>query len=132
MSMTETRTYFRIQLAERDVNDLLDPGNHFSHPVNGSAVRRGVSVCDSLEDLALYLATPQGCGVIAQAGDRVIVELEGIESGDAPLDPEMESLIIPARIVSVTPAGPEFEALIAEQAAFLASFDAEPDFDDEG
>lgn len=122
-------TYFRIQLAERDVAALLDPGHHFSHPVNGTHVRRGVSVCDSFEDLALYLASPIGCGVIAAAGTRVIVELEGDDSDDAPVDPEMESLIIPTAIVSVTPVGAEFEALIEEQRVFLASF-TDPNLDD--
>lgn len=117
-----TQTWYRIQLAERNPDDLLDPGYHFSHPVNGTATRHGVSVCASLEDLALYLASAHGEGVLARTGDRVIIELEGEPSDDTPLDPEFEHLIIPTRIVSVAPAGAEFESLIAESAAFLASF----------
>ena len=126
-----TQTYFRIQSAAHDPLHLLDPGYQFSHPVNGSAVRRGVSVCDSIEDLALYLASPQGAGVLVRVARdaTVIVELEGDESGDAPLDPEMESLIIPTRIIGVTPVGEEFVTLVEESRMFLAAF-TDPNLDD--
>jgi hypothetical protein len=119
-------TYFRIQRADRDVNELLDPGYQFSHAYNGrpSLTRQGVSVCATLEDLAEYIVSGLGGALDPRAGgDWVIVEVEGPRSGDSPVDETYELLIRPTRIVSVTPVGDEFLALMAEREAFLASFD---------
>lgn len=128
-----TKTYFRVQSGDRQASDLLDPGYQFSHAWNGVAAhsREGVSVCDSVEELALYLASHLGNGIPVDETWN-IVELEGDRiEGAAVVDPEFESLVRPTRIVSVQPCGAEFMALIAEQDAFLASFTSGPDFDDE-
>lgn len=87
-----TTTWYRVQDATRDVTDLLDPELQVSHSwLPGGAEddaetnRRGVSVCDSIENLILYLAGPgEGIGY----GDGwVIVELTGVLSEDEPLEP---------------------------------------------
>lgn len=124
-------TYFRVQSADRDVNDLLDPGYQFSHAWNGAQVREGVSVCESRDDLALYLASGVGNGIPVQEGTWVIVELEGETiPGAKPVDPEFEDLVRPTAIVGVRPVDAEFIAMIAESAQFLASFDTTPVFSD--
>lgn len=107
-------TYYRIQTADRDVNDLLNPANHVSYHWNNidneQYTRRGVSVCESREDLAAYLA---GCGIPYGDGDWVIVELDGEISDDTPYDAEFgEVLIHPTEIVSVGPLDDEFFDLI--------------------
>lgn len=118
-----TQTYFRVQSAERDVNELLDPGYQFSHAWSGGQSREGVSVCGDLEELALYLASAQGCGIPVTADGWVIVELEADPiPGARPIDPEFETLVRPTRIVGVTPVGDEFIAAIASARAFLDLF----------
>ena len=129
--MTQT-SYFRIQRAEIDTADLLDPGMQFSHALNGAAhlTREGVSTCASIEDLALYLVSHIGAGIgsaVRSGGVWVIVELVGDELTGA-VDPEFEQLVRPTGIVSVTPVGEEFMTLMDEQTAFLASF-ADPNMD---
>lgn len=129
--MTQT-SYFRVQRAKFDVNDLLDPGMQFSHALNGAAhlTREGVSTCASVEDLALYLASHLGAGIgnaIRSGGTWMIVELHGDELPGA-VDPEFETLLRPSRIVSVTPVGNVFLALMDEQTEFLAGF-ADPNAD---
>lgn len=122
----EQTSYFRVQRAEIDVNDLLDPGMQFSHALNGAShfTREGVSTCTSLDDLALYLVSHIGTGIgaaVRSGGAWVIVELQGEELPGA-TDLEFEQLIRPARIVSVTPVAGRFLAMMDEQVAFLASF----------
>ena len=98
-----TQTYFRIQTADRDVNDLLNPEFQISENWNNieSYTRSGVSVCDSLENLAAYLAQS---GIPFGAGEWVIVELDGDISDDTPCDAEYGELLIhPTEIVSVRP-----------------------------
>lgn len=118
-----SETYFRIQMAERDVAELLDPANQISYHWAGgefdddARARRGVSVCDSLESLASYLAV---CGIPFGLGDWVVVELEGYRSDDDPYDAEHgEYLIHPTAIVSVTEFGEEFLAMVG------AAYDAQ-------
>lgn len=96
-------TYYRIQSADRDVELLLDPAAQTSEAWNGdeSLIRQGVSVCDSLEDLAQYLVT-DGDAIPYGDGEWVVVELEGTLSTDTALDAG-ETLIHPTRIVSVEP-----------------------------
>ncbi|UWZ37469.1 hypothetical protein Drose_04090 [Dactylosporangium roseum] len=117
------QTYFRVQSGDRDVNDLLDPGCQFSHPWSGGGRSQvGVSVCDSIDDLALYLASHLGCGIPVREG-WVIVEVEAdLIPGARPVDPEFETLVRPTAIVSVRPVDAEFLALIAEMDAFLDTF----------
>jgi len=108
------RTYFRIQTADRDVADLLVAENQVSYHWNNidsaEYTRVGVSVCESREDLAAYLAHS---GIPYGDGDWVIVELAGEISDDTPYDAEYgEALIHPTEIVSVTPMDDEFFALI--------------------
>lgn len=123
--MSEMRTYFRVQSADRDVNELLDPEYQFSHAWSGIGRhdRVGVSVCDSIDDLALYLASHLGCGLPVREG-WVIVELVGDPVEDArPVDPEFETLVRPTAIVNVTAVDEAFMAKVAQADGFLASFD---------
>ena len=130
--MTGT-TYFRIQTADRDVNDLLDPQCQYSHAWNGNPAytRRGVSVCTSIGELAEYLASHIGAGIPVRSGDWVIVEVAGsVLTDEAPCDPEHETLIIPTEIISVRPADADFLAAMDAAEAFLASFDPTPEWED--
>ncbi len=107
-------TYFRIQTADRDVNDLLIPANqvsyHWNNIESAEYTRTGVSVCESREALAAYLAKS---GIPYGDGDWVIVELTGDLSDDDPYDAEYgEILIHPTEIVSVTEMDDEFFDLI--------------------
>jgi hypothetical protein len=126
-------SFYRVQPADRDTAELLDPTHQFSHAWSNApwATREGVSVCDSVEDLAMYLATHLASGIPLSSDGWVIVELDGdVIPGSQPNEPEFESLIRPTAIVSVRPVDDEFMAQIAQADAFLASFDSTPDFDD--
>jgi hypothetical protein len=113
-------TFFRIQLADRNPSDLLDPDNHYSAAYNGNAqlTRHGVSACESLEDLAEYLISGNA-GAFASVAEAPyrwsIIEMEGHESDDprGAVDPG-EVLVIPTRIVRVTEAGQDFVDLMDE------------------
>lgn len=122
-----SETYFRIQTADRDVNELLDPGYQFSHAYNRAAgnTRRGISTCTSLEELAEYLASHLCTAIQPRNGSWVLVELEGEISSDDPVDTEYETLVIPTAIVSVRPVDDDFLAMIDAAAEFLASFDTD-------
>lgn len=105
-------TYYRVQTADRDPADLLDPEYQVSSHWNNieSYDRVGVSVCESLEDLAYYLAQS---GIPYGNGQWVIVELDGYLSDDDPYDAEDgEILIHPTVIVSVEDMDDEFFDLI--------------------
>lgn len=127
-----TQTYFRVQIAERDVNDLLDEGYQFSHAPSRAPhlTRTGVSVMTSMDDLAEYFACRDSDGLQIRNGAWVIVEVEGTETGDSPVDAHFgEVLVRPTRIVAVTPLGDDFLAMV--DAAELRIFGAQaPDFDD--
>ncbi|MFI2667565.1 hypothetical protein [Micromonospora carbonacea] len=107
-----TATYFRIQTADRNPSELLNPEHQTSgnwHDIE-SLARIGVSVCDSRESLAAYLAQS---GIPYGSGEWVIVELRGDLSDDDPCDAEYGELLIhPTEIVSVSPMGDEFLDLI--------------------
>lgn len=127
-----TQTYYRVQTANRDVTELLDPDYQFSHTYNRNAAltQEGVSVCASLDDLAEYLESGLAGALDVRSGGWVIVELAADEIGDArPVDAEYELLVRPTAIVAVTPVGDDFLALLDEKAAFFASF-ASNDWDD--
>lgn len=86
-------TAYRIQSASRDVNDLLDPEQQFSFPMDGddALVRHGVSGCLTLADLAAYVA----CYAVLTASP-VLVRIEGPLSDDVPCDEEDgEVLLLP-------------------------------------
>lgn len=123
MGMTTTASYFRVQTADRDVNELLDPGYQYSSTYNRSTTLRGVSTCPSIDDLAEYLASGQATAIQPRTGGTwVIVELTGELSLDGAIDAG-EVLIIPTAIVSVRPVDDDFMDLIAAKDLFLASFD---------
>lgn len=97
-------TGYRIQSAAHDVADLLDPTKQFSLNYNGQDedTRRGISVCDTLDDLAAYIAQS---GIVIDTDASVIVHIEGTPSTDTPCDAHLgERLIHPTRIISVTDA----------------------------
>lgn len=93
---TETTAY-RIQSATRAIEDLLDPEQQLSFPMDedDEMVRHGVSGCLTLTDLAAYIA----CYAIdSGAGGPVLVRIEGPLSGDTPCDEEDgEVLLLPTR-----------------------------------
>lgn len=109
-------TFFRIQRAEYDVADMLNPTFQSSHAYNGdpALTRRGVSACASLRELAEYLASGQAGALdprVHGAAGRVIVTFEGTLSGDSPVDLG-EVLTIPASIVSVDAVDASFLQMI--------------------
>lgn len=86
---------YRMQDKSRDLSDLLDPEQQYSFPMSNDdeGVRHGVSGCSTLPELAAYLA----CYAI-EATRPIIVEIEGPESEDEPLDAEDgEVLLLPTR-----------------------------------
>lgn len=102
-----SETYFRIQSADRDVTDLLDP-EHVSYSWDNEDVYDlGTSTCESLEALAEYVA---GTGIAFGVGEWVIVEVRGTNLG-AGRD-KGEYLIQVTEIVSVAPFTDEFCTLI--------------------
>lgn len=94
-------TYFRVQDGDRNLSQLLDPEGQISSAWHRDDLDRdGISVCESREILAHYLATI-GQGIPYGSGGWVLVELEGDEL-DGALDAEYgEILIRPTRIVAV-------------------------------
>lgn len=95
-----TTSYYRIQDANLDPADLLDPANQTSLSYTTDTERAGVSVCDSIEALATYLA---------QAGvpfttQHVVVTLTGTPSTDTPEDEHLGELLVhPTAILTVEP-----------------------------
>lgn len=86
---------YRMQDADRDLDDLLDPEQQYSFPMSNDDedVRHGVSGCESLAALAAYIA----CHAI-EADMPVIVVIEGPESEDVPVDGDHgEVLLLPVR-----------------------------------
>lgn len=123
--MSAKQTYFRVQDGNQDVNDLLDPAEqlsrawHHHHLDDAHTTRKGVSVCDSRETLAQYLATV-GQGIPFGLPGWVLVEVEGDLSDDQPLDFEDgEYLIHPTAIVSCEIIPDEFFDMIG------AAYDAQ-------
>lgn len=91
---------YRIQDKARDLGDLLDPEQQYSFPMDGEddeMVRHGVSGCESLPELAAYLATH---AIVAE--EPVLVVVEGPESEDVPCDAdEGEVLVLPEHVAVV-------------------------------
>lgn len=102
-------TYFRIQSADRDVAELLDP-EHVSYSWDDEAVSDlGVSTCESIEALAAYVArTGIPCGL----GEWVIVEVAGDNLGLGRDGRYGEFLIAVDEIVSVRPLDDDFFELV--------------------
>src|SRR4030095_3885339 len=99
-----SETYYRIQTADRDARDLLNPTSqvsyHWNNIESAEYTRAGVSVCDSREALAAYLAQS---GIPYGSREWVIVERRGERGADTPYDAECGELLVhPTEIVSVT------------------------------
>lgn len=112
-----SETYFRVQSGDRPAADLLQTDSHISrawgrdHLDDDHTIREGVSVCDSRESLAAYLA---GTGIPYGLPGWVLVELRGTLSVDQPLDADRgEYLIHPTEIVSCAPIDDEFFELVS-------------------
>lgn len=114
-----TTSYFRVQSGDRDVTDLLNPEFQVSSAWHRDDLDRdGVSVCDSRETLAQYLATA-GSGIPYGGAGWVLVELTGEPTYEQALDAEYgEILIRPTEILSVAPIDDELFDMIG------AAFDA--------
>ena len=92
-------SFFRIQPADRP--NILDPEFQTSTSWNDCGdddrIRTGISVCDTREELAEYLAQVG----IPFADDWELLEVEGTYSGDEDEDAHMGcSLIIPTAIIA--------------------------------
>ena len=86
---------------ELDIEKTFECGQCFRWNA-GEDVRVGVSVCDSIEELASYLAQVG----IPFTDDCLLVELEGTWADDEDEDAHLGArLIIPTRIVSTELAG---------------------------
>ena len=87
---------YRFQDKNREIEALLDPEQQYSYSWDLSleetdAVRHGISACESLADLAAYVA----CSAL-QATDPGLIVLDGTESEDTPLDADQgEILVLP-------------------------------------
>lgn len=99
-------TYYRISPRPMTEADLHE--DHVSALWVGEddERRRGMSACESYEDLVGYFAADGGRG--ARYDGAMLVELEGVLSDDDPWEPEGEVLIHPTRIVSQVPVADGF------------------------
>lgn len=98
-------TYFRVQSADRDPAELLDP-NHVSYSWdNPDVFDRGTSTARTLGELAEYLAQT---GIPIGLGDWVIVEVAGEDLGPGRDHLLKERLVQVDEIVSVRPLDDEF------------------------
>lgn len=94
---------YRIQDKRRGTEYLLDPETQYSWPMDydESKVRRGISGCETIVELAAYWATHS-----VEATDPVLVRVEGPQSEDTPLDEEFgEVLVLPetAEVIEESP-----------------------------
>lgn len=99
---------YRIQDRNREVDYLLDPETQYSWPMDydESKVRRGVSGCETIEELAAYWATHS-----VEATDPVLVRVEGPQSEDTPLDEEFGEVLVLPETAEVIEATPVFELI---------------------
>lgn len=108
-------SFYRLQDADRDATELLDPAQQWSEQWGGFGdPKRGVSVCGNEDQLADYFAARVECGYDADfLATLVIVELDGDLSDEADDDhAEGALLIFPTRIVSVRPVPADMIAAI--------------------
>jgi hypothetical protein len=102
-------TYYRIQDARIRVEDLLNPKHQTSVSYTTDTERSGVSVCDSLESLARYLANTG----IPFTTDWVVIGVRGHLSPEDGEDARLgELLIYPTEIISVEPMTSRLAGLI--------------------
>lgn len=117
-------SFYRLQDADRDVAELLDPDNHWSCNWSGASdPRHGVSVCWSEGTLISYFARRAADGIGYDAdflATLVMVELDGDPSDDEDDDAaEGAELVFPTRIVSVRPlTADEIDEILADAPAY--------------
>lgn len=94
-------TYYRTQSADRNTADLLDPAKQLSYAWSDETnVRHGISVFDSIEGLATYLAASG----IEFRPDWVLITLDGPLADDKDHDAHLGAdLIRPEVIIDVEP-----------------------------
>lgn len=102
---------YRMQAASRDIAELLDPEQQWSFPVGGQddLVRRGVSGCETLGDLAAYLAVN---GIMATR--PVLVRIEGPASPDAPCDVGAGEVLLLPESATLIKDDKEFFTLVSD------------------
>lgn len=102
-----TTTYYRLQDADRDPAELLDPAHQWSCSWSGvEDPRQGVSVCATTYSLTSYFATRAlDCGYdVGFLSTLVMVEVEGELAEEEDLDAaEGALLVLPTRVVSAEP-----------------------------
>lgn len=99
-------SFYRLQDADRDATELLDPAHQWSEQWGGNSdPRRGISVCGTEGALADYFAARRDCGYDAEfLSTLALVELDGDLADDEDHDAaEGALLIIPTRIVATGP-----------------------------
>lgn len=115
---------YRIQDKDRDVADLTVAENQWSYPMGGAddEVRRGVSGCRTLAELAAYVATS---GI--DAGSPVLVKIEGPKSPDRPVDATLGEVLILPETAEIIDDDEEFFEVVGE---LVDIFYSGSDFDD--
>ena len=115
---------YRIQDKDRNVADLTVAENQWSYPMGGAdeEVRKGISGCRTLAELAAYVATS---GI--DAGSPVLVKIEGPKSSDRPVDAaEGEVLLLPETAEVIA----DDEAFFEVVGELVDMFYSGADFDD--
>lgn len=115
---------YRIQDKNREVAYLTVSENQYSYPMSGTdeEVRRGVSGCRTLAELAAYVATS---GI--DAGSPVLVKIEGPKSPDRPVDASFGEVLILPETAEVIDDDEEFFEVVGE---LVDMFYSGADFDD--
>lgn len=103
-------SYYRVQSPTRNPQDLLNPDHQTSTSYANDTTRPGVSVCESLEDLAHYLAFT---GIMQN--DWVVIELDGTEADERDEDHNLGAILVhPTEIISVAPMSAQLDDMIHE------------------
>lgn len=115
---------YRIQDKNREVADLTVSENQYSYPMSGTdeEVRRGVSGCRTLAELAAYVATS---GI--DAGSPVLVKIEGPKSSNRPVDAASGEVLILPETAEVIDDDEEFFEVVGE---LVDMFYSGSDFDE--
>lgn len=115
---------YRIQDKSREVADLTVADNQWSYPMGGAdeEVRRGVSGCRTLAELAAYVATS---GI--DAGAPVLVKIEGPKSSDRPVDAASGEVLILPETAEVIDDDEEFFEVVGD---LVDMFYSGSDFDE--
>ena len=115
---------YRIQDKSREVADLTVADNQWSYPMGGAdeEVRRGVSGCRTLAELAAYVATS---GI--DAGSPVLVKIEGPKSSDRPVDAASGEVLILPETAEVIDDDEEFFEVVGD---LVDMFYSGSDFDE--